>query len=119
VTYDLASGAANGEIVVDAASGETGNGSRDKRMQSVVLESQRFPDAVFRIEGVTAPATVRGTLTLHGADHPISVPMTVSGNTYTGTFDVPYTAWGMKDASQLLLRVNPVVKVELKLVASN
>src|SRR5262249_34992843 len=118
VSYDLTTGAANGEIVVDVASGETGNGSRDKRMQSVVLESQRFPEAVFRIEGATAPGTVRGTLTLHGVDHAITVPITVSGNTYTGTFEVPYKVWGMKDASQFLLRVDPVVKIELKLVAA-
>ena len=37
-----------GEIVVDAASGQSGNVSRDKRMHKEILESDRFTDLIFR-----------------------------------------------------------------------
>ena len=122
IDYDAKTGSASGEIVVDVASGDTGNGSRDKRMHSVVLESSRHPEAVFRINKVEGQkaVTVHGTLTIHGAPHEISVPMevsTVNGKTTAnGTFSVPYTTWGMKDASQFLLKVTPTVEVTVSLV---
>ena len=123
IDYDATTGSASGEIVVDVASGDTDNGSRDKRMHSVVLESPRYPQAIFRIDRAEGQTTVivHGTLTLHGAPHQITVPMEVSSangkTTANGTFSVPYTAWGMKDASQFLLKVTPTVQVTLRLVA--
>ena len=47
VTFDPQSGAASGEIIVDATSGESGNHSRDKKMHKEVLESQRYPEIIF------------------------------------------------------------------------
>ena len=92
-------------------------------MHSVVLESSRYPEAVFRINKVEGQktVTVHGTLTIHGTPHQISVPMEVSTlngkTTANGTFSVPYTTWGMKDASQFLLKVTPTVQLTLRLVA--
>lgn len=48
---------------------------------------------------------VRGTFTLIGKPHDITVPMTVhvDGNQYTakGSFTIPYVEWGMKNPSFL------------------
>jgi hypothetical protein len=45
--FDPAAGTAAGEVVVDARSAETGNGSRDRKMHQTVLESGRYPEIVF------------------------------------------------------------------------
>src|SRR6185369_2203845 len=46
--FDIVSGAVRGEIAVDMQSGESGNATRDKTMRDEVLETRRFPTAVFR-----------------------------------------------------------------------
>src|SRR5579863_5910135 len=48
VRYELATGKCSGEIVIDARSGDSGSEARDKRMHKNILESDRFPDIVFR-----------------------------------------------------------------------
>lgn len=128
VRFDPQTGRASGEIVVDARGAKTGNGSRDRTMHEKVLESARFPSFSFRperLEGELAPAgasTVRlvGRLTLHGAEHPLTVPatVTVDGDRLAGdvAFPVPYTAWGLHDPSVLFLRVADVVKVSVHVV---
>ena len=52
VSFDSATGKASGEIVVDAASGESGNDSRDSKMHNEVLESSKYADVIFRPERV-------------------------------------------------------------------
>src|ERR1039458_6621042 len=47
-----ASGKLAGEIVVDAKSGESGSGMRDRKMHKEVLESDRYPDITFRPDRV-------------------------------------------------------------------
>ena len=41
--FNPATGIAEGEILVDATTGESGNPDRDKRMHDEVLESNRYP----------------------------------------------------------------------------
>src|SRR6202167_6396249 len=45
--FNPATGVAEGEILVDATTGESGNATRDKRMQDEVLESNRYPAIFF------------------------------------------------------------------------
>jgi len=130
VQFDTESGKAGGEIVVYATSGDSGNSSRDARMHKEILETRKYPDAVFRpshVEGKVArtgawDVRLRGVISLHGYEHEIVVPVhaELAADHWTGKakFDVPYIEWGMKDPSNWLLKVKPVVNVEVELAGS-
>jgi polyisoprenoid-binding protein YceI len=127
IHFDPETGKAGGEIVVLATSGESGNGSRDSRMHKEILETAKYPEVAFRpaqVEGKVAPSgasdvKLNGTFSIHGADHAItaSVHADLTGSQWTGTakFDVPYVSYGIKDPSNFLLKVKPVVEVELEM----
>ena len=130
VHFDPETGKAGGEVVVSATSGNSGNSSRDQRMHKEILETAKFPDAVFRplqIEGKVASSgnsdvKLRGVISLHGREHEIVVPVhaELGSDRWKGTakFDVPYIQWGIKDPSNWLLKVKPVVNVELEMTGS-
>ncbi|MDQ2834186.1 MAG: YceI family protein [Acidobacteriota bacterium] len=125
ITFDPKTGAAQGEIIIETASGASGEEMRDRRMQKDVLESTKYPEAIFhpdKVMGVvragrTQTATVEGTFTIHGADHPLTLQVQTSWNgdvvSAKTSFTVPYVAWGMKDPSTLMLRVGKEVQVEI------
>ena len=125
--YDPQSGKAGGAIVVNAASGESGNSSRDARMHKEILETWKFAEATFhptQIDGQVSLAAasdfkVKGIITVHGLDHEIEVPVhsEFSGGQWKGSakFDIPYTKWGIKDPSNFLLHVKPVVNIEVEM----
>src|ERR1700685_4005282 len=52
VKFDPATGNASGEFVVDAASGESGNDGRDKKMHGEILESARYTEVIFRVKRI-------------------------------------------------------------------
>lgn len=122
---DPGSGKITGEIVVDAASGDSGNGMRDRKMNKEVLESARYPEIAFRpdrIEGAVASqgkssVMVHGVFSIHGTDREISVPAQVetSADHWTATvhFTIPYEKWGMKNPSTLFLKVSDSVQIDL------
>ena len=126
IRFDPATGAASGEIVVDATKAQTGNDKRDKKMHDEVLETDRFPRVVFRpqrVEGsiaATGRSTIRivGVLTLHGADHPMTLEATIegSGDRVSGDLEmqVPYVDWGMKDPSIFVARAAKTVVVKIR-----
>jgi polyisoprenoid-binding protein YceI len=130
IRFDPATGNASGELIVDAASGESGSGARDSRMHKNILESQKYPDIVFRpqhVDGKIAPegssqVQVHGVFDIHGAPHEITVPAQVemSGGRVTAdlTFPVPYVKWGLKNPSTLLLRVDEKVDIRVRAAAS-
>lgn len=125
LTVDPASGAANGTVVVEAASGESGNASRDARMTSTILEAERFPEIRFRAERVeggerpdgTFHGTLFGLLTLRGADHDVAVDVegrrTGDVVAARARFAVPYVAWGLPDPSLLFLTVAKTVDIDV------
>ena len=125
ITFDPSTGAAQGEIAVDVQTGESGNHSRDGHMQKDVLESDKYPQAIFHPEkvtgaikaGSTQDVTIDGTFTLHGKDHPLrlNAKVQVDGQEAVATthFTVPYVDWGMKDPSTFVLRVDKTVDVDV------
>jgi polyisoprenoid-binding protein YceI len=127
VFFDPSNGSASGEIVADAASGASGNESRDKKMHREILESRRYSDIVFRpsrVEGKvsaggTSSVRLQGVFVLHGAQHEMSVPIQteLSGNHWKGSakFGIPYIAWGLKSPNTFLLKADPVVEIELEM----
>jgi len=129
IRFDTATGRASGELLVDAASGASGSGARDHRMQANVLESGRYPDIVFRpdfVEGKLAlvgasEVRLHGMFGIHGAEHEMTIPLEIQAAdgqfTATGRFVVPYVKWGMKNPSTLILRVSDKVQIEIHTVA--
>jgi polyisoprenoid-binding protein YceI len=119
------SGAASGEIVLDLQSARTGNDSRDKTMHEEVLETKKFPTAVFKaesVEGTVAPSgtsqvTLVGTLSFHGGEHKVKLPAKVNAQDGKVTADakltIPYVEWGLHDPSIMILRVAKVVTVDV------
>lgn len=125
ITVDKETGTAEGEIIVETASGESGNSSRDRRMRDDVLESSKYPEAIFHPQkvvgvvhaGQTQTIAVEGTFTIHGVDHSLTLQVKTTSNggalTAETNFEVPYVAWGMKDPSTLMLRVAKQVQVNI------
>ena len=124
--FNPATGVTKGEILVDATTGESGNATRDKRMQDEVLESNRYPAIFFhpsQIKGAfeageaTQDLVGVGTFNIHGADHPLELPLKVkvAAGVVTATthFTVPYVAWGMKNPSKFMLKVSKEVEIDL------
>jgi polyisoprenoid-binding protein YceI len=124
--FNPRTGIAEGEILVDATTGESGNAARDKRMHGEILESNRYPAIFYHPTEIKGPfkagegtqdLTAEGTFNIHGADHPLELPLKVqiSADTATATtrFTVPYVEWGMKNPSRLLLRVSKQVEIEV------
>ncbi|MBA3913858.1 MAG: YceI family protein [Acidobacteriales bacterium] len=125
IHFNAATGEASGMIVVDAATGETGNDSRDKKMHKEVLESAKFPTFEFIPTRITGPVKegssqveIEGTLRVHGQEHAIKLPATVDRNgemlEASGKFEVPYVEWGMKNPRNVVLHVRDTVVVEVK-----
>jgi polyisoprenoid-binding protein YceI len=124
---DPASGKASGEIVVDAASGNSGNDGRDKKMHKEVLESGKYAEVIFRpdrVEGRIAPqgaftVQVHGLFVLHGREHELTVPVQaeLAGDHWTGSakFNVPFVDWGLKNPSNFFNKVNHTVEIDLEL----
>lgn len=123
--FEPSSGKVTGEIVVDAGSGDSGSGMRDRKMNKEILESSRYPEIVFhpdRVEGAVASqgksaVQVHGMFSIHGIDHEITVPADVemAADHWTATvhFTVPYAKWGMKNPSTLFLKVKDSVEIDL------
>lgn len=115
--FDPATEKISGDIVFDASSGKSGNGSRDRKMHKDVLESARYPEIEFRpdhVEGKvasdgTSKVQVHGMFRIHGAEHEMTAPAEVIPSadhwTLTSRFSIPYVKWGMKNPSMLFLRV--------------
>lgn len=128
--FDTTSGAASGELVLDADSGNSGSNARDKKMKREVLETDKFPTIVFapqKVTGNVAPSggsqvQMQGTMTVHGQQHAMTlvVPVTVSGSAAAADvhFVVPYVQWGLKDPSTLFLRVGKTVDIDVHAVGT-
>lgn len=128
IAFDPSSGLAAGEVVIDLSGAETGIERRDRKMHEQVLETDRFPEAVYRVERIDLPdrslqpgrndLQLHGSLEFHGATHPVSVPAvaTLENGRVSATawIEVPYVDWGLPDPSFFVLRVGKTVRVEIE-----
>jgi len=126
--FDPDTGKATGEIVVDVASGNSGGGARDRRMHKEILETSRYPEAVFTPDHITGQFSpqgesqleAHGIFQIHGTSHEVTLHFVVQviGDELTATthFVIPYVQWGMKNPSNFLLRVSD--KIELSIETS-
>jgi polyisoprenoid-binding protein YceI len=122
--YNPATGKISGEVVVDAASGNSGDDGRDRRMHRDILESAQYPEIVFtpdRVDGMVAAQgasqiQVHGIFRIHGGAHEIVLPVAVLVNhgraSAKTSFTIPYVQWGMRNPSTMFLRVGDKVAVE-------
>ena len=128
--FDRSTGAASGELIVDAVSGESGNGARDSRMHSSILESKRFGTIVFRPDRVNGQVPsqgsgkieVHGTFELHGKTHELTMPIDLQVSdrviAVKSQFRIPYVEWGLKDPSAFMLKVDNTVQIQIAATAT-
>ncbi|HUV69879.1 MAG TPA: YceI family protein [Terracidiphilus sp.] len=127
IEFDPSAHKISGAVVVAAGSGNSGEPSRDKKMNSDVLDVAHFTEVTFApssYTGTIAPSgdstiQVSGIFTLHGAPHDLTVPMQIhidgANLTAKGRFTVPYVKWGLKDPSIFILKVAKEVDIDLTL----
>jgi polyisoprenoid-binding protein YceI len=97
-------------------------------MHKEILESVRYPEAVFTADRVSGELAARGTSELdvhgafqiHGASHEMTLHFRADVNgaevvSSTG-FTIPYVQWGMKNPSNFLLRVSDKVEMSIQAV---
>jgi polyisoprenoid-binding protein YceI len=125
IHVDPATGTATGLVVVDATSGDSGNGARDRKMHKDILESQKYPEITItpvRIQGHLAHQGVsqielQGFFKIHGTEHEITmqVAVQVAADQLTAAthFVVPYAQWGMKNPSTFIFRVSDKVDIDI------
>jgi polyisoprenoid-binding protein YceI len=125
VKFDSVTGHADGLVVIDATSGDSGSHARDHKMHKEILESEQYPEITFaphQMQGQIPSqgdfkVQVLGTFTLHGASHPLTLVLQahlgeeqLSADT---KFTIPYVSWGLKNPSTLFLRVNDTVDLAI------
>ena len=128
IRFDQATGKAGGELIVGVASGDSGSAGRDRRMHKDILQSDKYPEAIFtpdRMEGHLlaegdSQVDIHGQFKLHGSEHEMTIRAQVrmKGDEVTAStrFVVPYVKWGMKNPSTFILRVSDHVEVEVRAI---
>ena len=128
IEFDRSASMVNGSIVVAAASGKTGNDSRDKKMDKDVLKTKQYTTVSFAPKtytGTIAPSgdstiQVSGVFTLLGNPHELTIPIQIhmdgSKATARARFVVPYVQWGLKNPSFLFWKAENDVAIDLNLV---
>ena len=126
IRFDPDTGMAAGQITIDLRQARTGNWLRDREMRTLVLETERWPLAVFRPDRVlgalarsgVSDLMLAGIVVVHGAEHAFVLPVKVdvSGDAMSAeaVFEIPYVAWGLRNPSLFFLRVAPVAAVTVK-----
>ncbi|MBC8366521.1 YceI family protein [bacterium] len=125
------------EVQVDMASMDTGMKLRNKHMCENHLETEEFPQAVFRAErvlkapsspllpGGNADFVLVGTMTLHGITREIEAPVSVRCIETDGqlslqissSFQITLSDYEIKRPKFLVLKLNETQDVEIKLTA--
>jgi polyisoprenoid-binding protein YceI len=125
IRFDPASGKIGGSIIVDATSGESGNGGRDRKMHREILESGKYPEIIFtpsQVKGTFDPkgpsrVEVSGQFSLHGQDHDVTLPIDIQPPgrqlQMATHITIPYIKWGLKNPSTFILRASDKVELDI------
>lgn len=118
-------------IAVKSGDFSSGNFIRDTNARRTVFESNIYPEIIFVSKQVRADAdtiedgesrqvTLIGDLTMHGVTQALEVVATVTrgGNivTATGSFEVNYTDFGMRQPTLFTVVVNPTVVIRFNII---
>jgi polyisoprenoid-binding protein YceI len=127
IVFDRTATTISGIVVVAAGSGNTGNGSRDKRMNKDILKADQYTTVSFAprtyqgIIPVSGDSTIQvsGAFTLLGTPHDITIPMQVhidgTKAVVKAQFTVPYVQWGVKNPSFLIWKAENDVAIDIDL----
>ncbi len=130
IGFDRGTPQMSGSVVVLAGSGNTGNGSRDKKMNKDILQVEQHATVSFEPKTYTgdlAPSgdsnlQVTGIFTLLGTPHEITIPIVVhlegASATAKAHFVVPYVQWGLKNPSFMIWKADNDVAIDLNLVGT-
>jgi polyisoprenoid-binding protein YceI len=125
IRVDPDTGQAQGNIVVDAASGNSGVEMRDARMRNSILEADRYPEISFAprlASGHPVPQgdftmSVSGVFSLHGDQHDMTMEVAIhrNGDNFSATTHllIPYVRWGLENPSVLILKVSDTVQIDI------
>ena len=125
IEFDRGNPRMSGSVVVLAASGKTGNDSRDKKMKNDILQVERYTTVSFEPKSYAGDIAssgdstiqVTGMFTLLGTPHEITVPILVHLDGASATakthFVVPYVQWGLKNPSFLIWKADNDVAIDL------
>jgi polyisoprenoid-binding protein YceI len=125
------------EVRVDLSSLDTGMQLRNKHMCENHLETDKFPEAIFRAErllkapiqpliaGGNAEFLLAGTMSLHGVTRELQVPVSVSCRELDGRlkldvvteFEITLSDYEIKRPKFLVLKLNETQRVEIRLSA--
>jgi polyisoprenoid-binding protein YceI len=127
IDFDRTAQTISGSVIVAAGSGDSGEATRDKKMNTQVLDVAHFTEIFFvpqSYQGAIAPdgdsnIQVTGLFTLHGTPHDLTVPVQIriDGDALTAKthFTIPYVKWGLKNPSVFILKVAKEVEIDLAL----
>ena len=119
------------ELRFQVGSFDTGNGSRDKEMRTV-MSADMYPDVTFIAQqvvglcspsslgnGQTCSATLEGAVTIRNITKPITLPIAVTrrANTFeiVGKTSLMWNEFGVEDPSIFIARVDKAVQISFKI----
>jgi len=128
IEFDRSNPKMSGSVVVLAGSGNTGNDSRDKKMNKDILKVDQYATVSFAPRSYTGTIAlsgdsaiqVSGAFTLLGNPHDLTIPVHIhidgSRVTAKAHFIVPYVQWGLKNPSFMFWKAENDVAIDLNLV---
>jgi polyisoprenoid-binding protein YceI len=118
-------------IAIKSGDFSSGNFIRDTNARLTVFESNTYPEIMFvstkvradadtLADGESCQVTLTGDLTMHGVTQELVAVVTVTraGNTVTatGSFEVDYTDFEMKQPTLFTVVVNPTVVIRFNVI---